>query len=75
MEDCSVKLSKEQAEMLLPLIPALQKSTSAIEDGSGCRFTIDEMFAKERPRGRSTPAQNYLLVSFLGALANCLLSC
>ena len=71
-----MNLSKEQAEMLLPLIPVLQKSTSAaIDDGSGCRFTIEEMFAKERPRGRSTPAQNYLLVSFLGALANCLISC
>lgn len=59
MEDPSkVVLTKEQAELLLPLLPTLQQQSNSLINGS--KFTVTDMF--ERRKGRATQAQNYLLV-------------
>lgn len=68
MDPSKVVLTKEQAELLLPLLPALQQ-TPTTED-NGCKFTTSQMFSKERPGGKSTAAQNYLLVSFFLAVSS-----
>lgn len=63
MDASQVVLSKEQAELLLPLLPALQKRSSVSNSANDeYKYTVEEMFAKERPGGRSTLAQKYLLV-------------
>ena len=60
----SVTLTKEQAEILLPLLPTLasrpQPAQSEVEVVP--RYSVDEMFVKKK-NSRCTPAQNYLLVS------------
>lgn len=58
-------LTKEQAELLLPLLPSLFASTALPKQGentqdAGERYIISE---KKGKNSRSTRAQNYLLVS------------
>ena len=66
-------LSKEQAALLLPLLPAAlaqsssaalasQDATRPVTDGIS-QYTNAEMFMKKKKNSKSTPAQNYLLVS------------
>ena len=64
-------LSKEQAAILLALLPAAlaQSSSStsfaskdAVTDGVR-QYSNEEMFARKKKNTKSTPAQNYLLVS------------
>ena len=64
-----VVLTKEQAELLQTLLPALQQgqepstgssSRKELNATSGSKYTTQEMFSKRA--GRSTPAQNFLLV-------------
>ena len=53
-----VVLTQEPA---LPLLPSLQQKSSDSAEDEACRFTVGEMFAPRN--GRTTAAQNYLLVS------------
>ena len=69
----SVTLSKEQAAVLLPLLPnlaglvaAAQPAVTANSDGVHQQepsYSVSEMFEKKKKNTRSTFAQNYLLVS------------
>lgn len=70
----SVTLSKEQAAVLLPLLPNLAGLVAAAQpgtaNGGGVQqqepsYSISEMFEKKKKNTRSTFAQNYLLVSIL----------
>jgi len=59
-------LSKEQAAILLPLLPtALAHSSKETTSSAGdaAEYSIEEMLKKKKRNGKSTPAQNYLLVS------------
>ena len=74
----SVTLSKEQAAVLLPLLPnlaglvaAAQPAVTANSDGVHQQepsYSVSEMFEKKKKNTRSTFAQNYLLVSILCSL-------
>ena len=66
-------LSKEEAAILLPLLPAaiaqsssasrvLQDVTHSATDGVP-QYKNEEMFMKKKKNPKSTAAQNYLLVS------------
>lgn len=64
-----IVLTTEQAELLQTLLPALQQaqepsasssSRKELDATSGFKYTTQEMFTKRA--GRSTPAQNFLLV-------------
>ena len=66
-------LSKKQAAILLPLLPAAiaqsssashvsQDVTHSATDGVP-QYTNEEMFTKKKKNSKSTAAQNYLLVS------------
>jgi len=75
----TVTLSKEQAAILLPLLPSLaeslaqpeaQKSLSPapspdVNNVEGAQYTNAEMFTRKKKNARSTSAQNHLLVSIL----------
>ena len=59
-------LSKEQAAILLPLLPTALAHSSKETNSSaidGAEYSTEEMFKKKKRNGKSTPAQNYLLVS------------
>ena len=63
-----VTLTKEQAALLLPLLPSLVASATppkhGIQEDSGeGGYTITQMFEKKSKNSKSTRAQNYLLVS------------
>ena len=61
---------------ILPLLQQMREQTQLQHvDGGDAKadshpFTVEEMFKKKKKNGRSTPAQNYLLVSFLGGAVN-----
>ena len=64
----SFTLTKEQAEILLPLLPTLlsqpqQPQSAENEVEVAARYSVEEMFVKKKKNSRCTPAQNYLLVS------------
>ena len=65
----SVTLTKEQAAILLPLLPNLAGLVTAAQPeetakgGEEPSYSISEMFEKKKKNSRSTIAQNYLLVS------------
>ena len=71
----AVTLTKEQASMLLPLLPNLagliasQTSSKAATTNGGeytqseALYSISDMFSKKKKNSCSTAAQNYLLVS------------
>ena len=64
-------ITKEQAEILLPLLPTLlsqqrqSQSENEHQQLEVARYSIDEMFVKKKKNSRCTPVQNYLLVSVL----------
>jgi len=66
----NVSLSKEQAALLLPLIPKLaaqaspSAATSEAVSDKPC-YAIAEMFARTKKSTRSTPAQLFLKVPLL----------
>ena len=64
---------------ILPLLQQMREQTqlqhvdgisSSDAKADSHPFTVEEMFKKKKKNGRSTPAQNYLLVSFLGGAVN-----
>lgn len=58
-----VTLTKEQAEILLPLLPKIQKQLNDSGDSSSTeRFSIEEMFEKKKKNSKASAAQIYLLV-------------
>ena len=75
MTSSSVTLSKEQAAILLPLLPSLAEtlaqpaqalppsSVDVNETSKETQYTNAEMFSRKRKNARSTAAQNHLLVS------------
>jgi hypothetical protein len=67
-------LTKEQAEILLPLLPSLVAS-AAPPEGTRTqdeeRYTTSQMFEKKHKNSKSTRAQNYLLVSVSTPLRFC----
>lgn len=63
-----LNLTKEQAEILLPLLPSLVASMAPLQLGEatqddGGEYTTSQMFAKKGKNSKSTRVQNYLLVS------------
>ena len=67
MSEPTFTLTKEQAALPLPLLSGFPQRlpvllSSEAEDKTP-RFSNDDMFRKKKRNSRSTPAQNYLLVS------------
>lgn len=63
----SLTLTKEQAALLLPLLPSFQQPTLVSEPG---KFSVQEMFTKKKKNTKGTGAQNYIHVSYLLTLHN-----
>ena len=63
MSEVTLSLSKEQAALLMPLLPALQQSVVETSNQSVDSYSIADMFSKKKKNSKSTPAQSYLLVS------------
>lgn len=73
-----VTLMKEQAVMLLPLLPKLAGFATTQPDTMNgdeylqqeASYSISDMFTKKKKNARSTTAQNYLLVSTYTIISN-----